>query len=145
MSHAIGKRHPGLVSFSRDHHHGLAQARRLLAAAGGEPPDRREALARFREAWEGEIAAHFADEEALLLHLAPSEDLAKQLRADHEVLRGMAAACAASGDSSDPDAELLAALGGALRAHIQWEERVLFPAIENSAGEAALAALERRP
>ncbi|MBI4612379.1 MAG: hemerythrin domain-containing protein [Planctomycetes bacterium] len=144
MSDATGKRHPGLVSFSREHHHGLVQARRLLAAAGGEPPERRAALRSFRDAWEDTIASHFADEEALLLPLVESEELRKRLQTDHEALRKMAAACAASSDSSDPDGDLLASLGEALRSHIQWEERVLFSAIEKTAGEAVLASLAGR-
>jgi hypothetical protein len=39
------KRHPALVALSKDHHHELVQARRLLAASA-EPPDERARVAR---------------------------------------------------------------------------------------------------
>ncbi|MCW5943434.1 MAG: hemerythrin domain-containing protein [Fimbriimonadaceae bacterium] len=120
------KRHPALQPFSRDHNVGLVFARRI---------ERGDAVAEeFAKLWAEELDAHFRDEEALLGPLV-GDDTRNRLVAEHRAIRELAESVATAD---------LGRLGRLLDAHIRWEERELFPAIEASASEAELAALGRR-
>ena len=118
------KRHPALEPFSRDHNDGLILARHLV----GRSPD---AVEEFKKAWSDELRDHFDEEERLLGGLAG--DLAGQLRDEHAEIARLAEGLPGSGER----------LGAALEAHIRWEERVLFPAIEAVLDSAAAEALSR--
>ena len=64
------KRHSGLVPLSHDHHHELAEARRLLRAAGADDAALRVAAAdRYVRVFFGETVEHFRKEEELLFPL----------------------------------------------------------------------------
>jgi tellurite resistance-related uncharacterized protein len=104
------KRHPSLVSLSRDHHHALVLARDARRDAG-------DIAKRFEE----ELAPHFALEERELVRRCvdygePLATLAKRVVADHEALRALVAS------PSD--------FGAKLEEHVRFEEREWFPAIE---------------
>jgi hemerythrin-like domain-containing protein len=139
------KRHPELRDFSEQHHHGLVAARRLRLAAQGEAP-LEEAVARFLDAWYGEIQPHFrAEEETLLPEYArvmPADDpLIVRTLTEHVGLRRVVRDLErAVGEQQ----EILATVVGmALADHIRFEERVLFPAVEAAMEEAGLAELGR--
>ncbi len=72
-----------------------------------------------------------ADEETLLLGLL-SDALRSRLLAEHDTLRSLF--CSLD-DMLDSNGSLtiddLASLGATLRAHIRWEERVLFPHLQS--------------
>jgi len=119
------RRHPALEPFSRDHNTGLILARALME-------ERPNAADQFREAWDRELADHFAEEERLLGHLA-SEGQRARLIEEHQEIEGLMGGLP----------ESIVALGEALDAHIRWEERFFFPAIEASASEEQLVALMR--
>ena len=70
FKHSPIERHEALTPFSRDHYTGLVQAQHLSKAAESDAVARRKAIAEFVDAWDTEIAAHFADEERLLAELA---------------------------------------------------------------------------
>lgn len=114
------KRHHTLRLFSRDHYRGLVQAQHLIKAAAGNAMDRRKALAEFLDAWGCEIEPHFDDEERLLADLA-DDDNRRRLVDEHR-------------RRVDPGAAWVRNLGEMLNAHIRWEERELFPAIESTSG-----------
>jgi hemerythrin-like domain-containing protein len=159
------KRHVSLQPLSRDHYNGLVQAQHLTKAADGGIDARRAALADFVRAWNEEIAEHFGDEERLLYGLIPDAGMRQRLLDEHATLRSLADQArasvpaeyppapavavttvtddAAARSGNDPDADLLRRLGEALHDHIRWEERELFPAIEQAADAAQLEALER--
>ena len=88
-------------------------------------------------------ARHFALEESLLLPTLPPGErarlLAERMRADHEHLRETAGALRQG--RLQPTVELTASLGARLRAHVQLEERELFPYIEQSLDAASLEQL----
>jgi len=128
-------RHPALEPFSRDHNVGLVLARHLQDASAG-PDQAADAVRQFREAWVSELMDHFAEEERLLIPLATSEHGARLLR-EH---RQIAAVADCLSDSNLPSASLHEA-GIALEEHIRWEERELFPALENSLSESQLSEL----
>jgi mannose-6-phosphate isomerase-like protein (cupin superfamily) len=119
------KRHPSLEPFSRDHNVGLILARRLIAGEDGS-------LAAFQDAWRAEFSDHFTEEERLLGPLA--------LEHERQRLLDEHASIAALGERAE-SGEDAAELGRQLEAHIRWEERELFPSIEQHATTAALASL----
>lgn len=79
-------------------------------------------------------ARHFDLEEALLLPALPADDRSRQLRerveADHAHLRD--AAGRLRGGEAPASVELVQSLGARLRAHVQLEERELFPYLEQT-------------
>jgi len=124
------KRDPRLKGLSSDHHHGLVLARRIATGS--------VALDEVRRRFEAELEPHFRTEEERLLPalLAAGERaLVERTISDHASLRGHLTAAGAG------QGERLAAFGAALEAHIRFEERELFPAIEASVPSEVLDAL----
>ncbi|QDX82051.1 hypothetical protein B9N43_12825 [Denitratisoma sp. DHT3] len=113
------KRAAALAGLSREHHTALVLAQRI--AAGTLSPA--DLQARF----ERELEPHFRAEEAALLPLlaaAGAGALAERTRREHDGMRRLLALVLAG------DAAALAAFGGALRDHVRFEERELFPDAE---------------
>jgi hemerythrin-like domain-containing protein len=72
-----------------------------------------------------------ADEETLLLGLL-SDALRSRLLAEHDTLRSLFCSLDDTLDSNGPLAiDDLVSLAATLRAHIRWEERVLFPHLQS--------------
>jgi hemerythrin-like domain-containing protein len=135
------KRKPELRILSVDHHHGLVAARRLRLAAEA-PAAHPEALAAFLAAWRNEIEPHFRVEEEELLprYAAAAGEAAPLLRRtlrEHAELRERVRALE-PGDT--PPSQWLEA-ATALERHIRFEERELFPAVENALPDETLTAL----
>lgn len=129
------KRHPSLASLSRDHHHALVLAR----DARREVADAAAFIVDVRRRFDAELAPHFAIEERELVPLStahgePLAGLAARVLADHEALRALVAAL-------DPArlAEQRETFGDRLEAHVRFEEREWFPALETHLGPDALA------
>ena len=90
-------------------------------------------------AWNTELEAHFYAEEELLFPF--SEDAhAARVKDDHEWLRATYERLRAHPN----DAPLLAAFGAVLKAHIRFEERVWFEALQDALGRTRLEALHER-
>jgi iron-sulfur cluster repair protein YtfE (RIC family) len=128
------KRHVALQPFSRDHYAGLVQAQRLLKTArDADSPDLKDRRDKtrigFLQAWDEEIEAHFADEEELLIPLMNKEER-HQLEMDHTVLRDLAKRGRALPEEELLDPDWFQQTGSKLETHIRWEERVLFPQIQ---------------
>ncbi len=134
-------RHEALAPFSRDHHVGLVQARKLVRASGGDPEGRRRAIAEFVVAWRNEILIHFRDEERLLISLMDDTDQQRML-AEHGRLVELVTEMEGQQHRDSPDRELLAEIGTLLNQHIRWEERDLFNRIQSRIDEADLAELQ---
>ncbi|MCC6581724.1 MAG: hemerythrin domain-containing protein [Phycisphaeraceae bacterium] len=135
-------RHSALAPFSRDHYVGLVQARRLREASDVDDVARRQAVAAFVDAWDTEIAAHFADEERLLAKLLDDADRHRLIE-EHGQLRDLAARVRQPRRQTDPPAEILKQLGAKLEQHIRWEERELFGRLQNRMTRQQLVELER--
>jgi hemerythrin-like domain-containing protein len=133
------KRHPALVELSRDHQHGLATAHTLRHAA---ETDRAVARSAFLLFWHDEAEAHFHIEEQILLpalhRLDAADEPVNRVLAEHADIRQRAAAF--SGEAR-PALDDLYGLGRLLERHIRYEERVLFPLIENALDHAELTAV----
>jgi len=121
------RRHPALVSLSRDHHQALAVALRLRRATARNVDD----AAAFAAFWEPRGRRHFEIEEELLLPAIPATDAvwtraADRVRAEHGRLRDLATLL------SRPVNRLSVArdLGQRLHDHVRFEERELFVTLE---------------
>ncbi len=139
------KRSPALASLSRDHHHALVVAR-VLGSVSPDAAEVEAAAARFVQFLAVHEPAHFALEEAVLLPALGADvrgrALGERMQEDHAYLRFAAARL------SDPlqpvGAEYLQQLGARLRAHVQMEERELFPYLEESLDPASLEEIGSR-
>ncbi|MHB1835915.1 MAG: hemerythrin domain-containing protein [Solirubrobacteraceae bacterium] len=125
------KRSAALAPLSRDHHHALVIASAMTRS--GDATARSTAML-FADFIDEHEARHFALEEALLLPaLGPGERgraLAGRVLADHRYLRDAAQRLAL--EHLQPSVDVLREIGARLRAHVQLEERELFPYLEQS-------------
>ncbi len=129
------KRSPALVPLSREHHEALVLARRACEPdrPSADPLDVRDHVLRR---WTGHIESHFRlEEQALLPALAeagaPAE--AEEGLRQHEAIRRLVSELETSGTAALP------AWGEAMRTHVQWEERHLFPLAERLLDLSSLA------
>lgn len=127
------KRHEGLKSLSQDHHRALVEAKRLRTA--GEAAGAEAAARRLLDHW-AEMEGHFREEEQYLLPVlgryagSDCPEIAETLR-QHVAIRGAVDAVRERLDGGlVPPAADLHHLGDLLRDHVRYEERVLFPEIE---------------
>lgn len=125
------KRSAALAPLSRDHHHALVIASAMTRASEATA---RSAAMLFADFILDHEVRHFALEESLLLPALPPGDrtrvLTERVLADHTRLREAARQLRLA--SSEPGTELVRSLGARLRAHVQLEERELFPYLEDS-------------
>ena len=125
------KRHPDLQPLSREHHRALLCWRELdkqLSIPHGAAL--RSAAAALQHYWNSRFSSHLAEEEQLLLGLL-SDALRSRLLAEHDTLRSLFCSLNDTLDSNGPLAiDDLASPVATLRAHIRWEERVLFPHLQ---------------
>jgi hypothetical protein len=119
------KRHASLLKLSREHHVALVLAQRIANASD------KAAIAGLMEEvpaiFRRELDPHFRTEETALLPLlerAGENAVARRTLEEHRLLRGLAARVA-NGDQAS-----LKPFGNALSAHVRFEERELFAAVE---------------
>jgi hypothetical protein len=131
------KRSAALTPLSEDHHYALLIASVLNRASTATA---RPSAMLFADFITEQEAPHFLLEESILLPELPegdaADELAERVRADHRYLRD--AARELSVLRGEPTVALLAGIGARLRAHVQLEERKLFPCLEGSLDPAAL-------
>lgn len=143
FEHAPIERHEALAPFSRDHYVGLLQAQHLKKAADAEDVARRKAVAEFVDAWDTEIAPHFADEERLLTDLANEADR-ERLIEEHQQIRCLVDKARELRRNTDPAADAVRHIGETLERHIRWEERELFVRLQQELTEGQLASLAQQ-
>jgi hemerythrin-like domain-containing protein len=135
------KRAPALIGLSREHHEALVLARRACEPERpqAEPTQLR---AHLLQRWAGHFEPHFAAEEEVLLpalEQAGCAEAAAQARSHHARLRALVERLQGG------DLACLPEWGAAMREHVQWEERQLFPLAERVLDLDALqAALQRK-
>lgn len=130
------KRHPALANLSSDHHSALRLARELEEAGRGGGRDPKRAVERLRQGWQNELAGHFAWEERWFGRLIADTPALELLLAEHWNLRKHIEIALLASDTAI--AARLGHIGTLLRAHVRWEERVLFPFVERTASPADL-------
>jgi hemerythrin-like domain-containing protein len=141
------KRHPSLVPLSDDHHHELVQARRLRAAADGEPRERLAAAAAYVEMFFTVTVEHFRREEeelfpVYLRQAGADAGLVGRVLREHMELHGLARALRAQVAAEDASPDTLRELATLLHEHVRVEERELFEAIQATVPPAELARIQ---
>lgn len=122
------KRHQKLQDLSREHYSALKlalQAKR--AAASGDPAQIETAAAACVADFESALDPHFVIEENTLLPMLTGTgeaELVRRILQDHAALRLLATQLRL------PDAAKLLGFAELLTAHIRFEERDIFPAVE---------------
>lgn len=123
------RRHPSLKPFARDHGTGLICVQRLHKAISTKEGDLPKLTSQVRMVCQKVITAYLQDEHRILASVVPSELIDDYyhrynnvcLEIDKLLLQDQIIA---------PEADLLARIANALNDYIRWEERTLFPAIE---------------
>lgn len=142
------KRHAALVPLSRQHHDGLALCVFIERGLRGEAG--REVARRLRkqalDLWDLELRGHFAVEEQVLFpgvrDKLPQPETVDRLVREHAQIEEEIDSLRQAGE--DDLVRVLRALRERLVAHIRYEERVLFEAVQASVSESRLVDLGRR-
>ena len=131
------KRHPAIVSFSKDHHFGLLLVWKIRQGLGKSvDPVRISNYVSFY--FKEDLEKHFKEEEQLLFCELPVNDvLRKQAEADHQEILKLVRAVTEKKD----DTGLLNQLADMLEKHIRFEERVLFNYFQDKFSEDEMSVL----
>ena len=140
------RRHDSLIPLSHDHHHALAQARRLEEAASlSDVPARTRAGDDFINFYLGRLLRHFREEEELffapLVDHEEARDQVLRVLAEHLRVHALARALRRQIMDGDADPKTLSDLSKLLTAHVRFEERELFPLVERLISEEDLTDL----
>lgn len=123
------KRSAALQSLSREHHTALTLAKACeRAAQSGVAEQVGMVCQRAIREFEKELEPHFQIEEQSLLTLlksAETQPLVQRTLADHHQLRALLEGL------QQNNADALDSFGKCLSAHVRFEERELFPALES--------------
>jgi hemerythrin-like domain-containing protein len=121
------KRSEQLAPLSREHHDGLLFSWKLRKGLRNETPVQ-TLRAYCYWYWKNHIKQHFSQEELFLFsHLNPKDDMAARLRKEHDDIRELLLAI-----DNDPDPIVLGLLADFLDQHIRFEERIVFPHLEQT-------------
>ncbi|MBY0575374.1 MAG: hemerythrin domain-containing protein [Gallionellaceae bacterium] len=122
------KRSVTLQPLSREHHTALTLAKACgRAAQPGDAEQVHKVCQRVLQAFADELEPHFQIEEQTFLPLldsAEKQQLVQRTLAEHQELRVLL------DDLRKNDAQALTLFGERLSAHVRFEERELFPALE---------------
>lgn len=121
-------RNKNLISLSHDHHDGLVFASWIKQGILSKT-DLQIIKERIKMFWESELEKHFEAEERFLFSELKREDIKRQqAEEEHLYIRSLIVRILIEEKQS---AKLFQALSFALTNHIRFEERELFPHIEN--------------
>jgi hemerythrin-like domain-containing protein len=143
------KRHKSLLSLSHDHQHVLSLALKLKyskmplsSTLKGEVTILKKELS---NKYENEIRTHFSLEETCLVPLFENNALLSRMLDEHRKLEGLYNKIITNTENWDltHQREKLNLLGELLDLHIRFEERELFPMIEEALNENQLQELEK--
>ncbi len=130
------KRHETLKPLSRDHHHGLLLCWKIRQGIKRNV-DPERILAYCRAFHDRQLLPHFAlEEEAIFPVLGNEDDMVKRALSDHRRLTRLFT-------GTDEPLTRISRIEEELEAHIRFEERVLFNAIEAVATPADLDRIDR--
>jgi hemerythrin-like domain-containing protein len=128
-------RHEALVPLTHDHHHALAQARRLKDVAGLESEaDRRNAANDFVNFYFGRAVRHFHEEEELffapLVDDSEAGDLVLRAVTEHLRMHALVRTVKRQLSRGEADNDTLVRISELLTEHVRFEEKELFPMVE---------------
>ncbi|MEQ1797062.1 MAG: hemerythrin domain-containing protein [Lacibacter sp.] len=137
------KRDQNLYPLSHQHHNGL-MAVLLLEKGVTKNADLKIMNDFILDCWESELENHFIAEEKnldpSLLQLPQLNDLYDRMISEHELIRNIIDAIKQKQESK----ELIVSFHTLLENHIRFEERTLFPFIQEHATEASLSLLGKQ-
>lgn len=126
------KRNPHLVVLSREHHHGLLFCWKIRQGIRYQiAPER--IIKYVRYFWKLHFEPHFEEEETLIFRPYPLGQLTTRALDEHENMRQQIGQIA---DNAGYDT--LTAIADLADRHIRYEERILFPALEEQLTQAQL-------
>lgn len=135
------KRSEHLEPLSHDHYEGLTVAARIRKGLRNESPPN-EIAAYVANFWEEHLSTHFELEEELLLPLmSEMQALADRMLDEHRKIETLVTGAR---ETENDVRSTLEELSDMMKAHIRFEERTLFPAIEEKATPEALREAGRR-
>lgn len=137
------RRSEALIPLTHDHHHTLAQARRLQDVSKMEDVTQRRNLANdFLNFYFGRAIRHFHEEEELffapLVDDPKAKDLVLRAVGDHLRLHALVRTIKRQLTDGEADPEILGRTADLLTEHVRFEERELFPLVEELIPEADL-------
>ena len=131
------KRNEHIVPLSRDHHFGLLCGWKITEGLKRKVPyGRIKNYIQFF--WQHHLKEHFEQEEAILFPGGTDELVQKALK-EHEAIRQLTDKIGHSDDVT-----LLAEYAELLKDHIRYEERVLFPYLEEHLSQEELLQIGKR-
>jgi iron-sulfur cluster repair protein YtfE (RIC family) len=137
------RRHDALIPLTHDHHHALAQTRRLKNAAKGDGRDLPGQSQAFLDFFHAETVSHFREEEEVVFPLAVEDGRARELlvRAlmEHLQIHALVSRLEVEVRESRVTAESASEIATALEAHIRFEEGEVFPLLEEVVAEDQLS------
>ncbi len=129
------KRNENLIALSHEHHHGLVFCSRLKKADKTDDIT----LKRFvKDFWDNHLSVHFKSEENILLPYFGDSEIAKRFLSEHKQIRDLAKGIME--EKGSPKENSLK-LGELIKNHIRFEERTMFPWLENEVLTAAELAI----
>lgn len=129
------KRHEALIPLTHDHHHALAQARRLADLANNDDAaERRNVANDFVNFYLGRAVRHFHEEEELffppLIEDPASRELVLRAVTDHLRLHGLVRNLKRQISEGEVDPGTVAEISTLLTEHVRFEEKEIFPLVE---------------
>lgn len=145
------KRHEALIPLTHDHHHALAQARRMSVVVGtGDAGARLAQAEEFLDFYSRETIHHFREEEELVFalwtqHVHTVAEPLRELLAEHVKIHALVRALRDEVNKGDVGSQVLSELGKSLQDHIRKEEDVIFPLIEREVPDEILRSIQLAP
>ena len=131
----MATRHETLIPLTHDHHHALAQAKKLREVAGMmDDAERRNAANDFLNFYFGRAVRHFHEEEELffapLIDAPEASGLVLRAVSDHLRIHALVRTVKRQLTSGAADEETLGEISRILTEHVRFEEKELFPLVE---------------
>lgn len=130
------RRQDALIPLTHDHHHALAQARRLRDVSKlDDVTERRTGADDFLNFYFGRAVRHFHEEEELffapLIDHEQARDLIVRAVVDHLRLHASVRTVKRQLTAGEADPDTLSEISRILTEHVRFEEKELFPLIES--------------
>jgi hemerythrin-like domain-containing protein len=142
----MSRRHDSLIPLTHDHHHTLAQARRLKDLGKiDDETQRRNVVNDFINFYFGRAVRHFHEEEELffapLVDHPEARDLVVRAVSDHLRLHALVRTIKRQLSGGEADPAVLDQISDLLTEHVRFEEQELFPIVERLIPEENLVEL----
>lgn len=135
------KRNEHIVKLSREHHFSLLFCWKIRQGLKKEVAPAR--ISRYIQFfWSRVLALHFREEEEILFAPLPDDELVLQAIKEHQQIQEQIERL--DNGEQDPAPQLLSLLADSVDEHVRFEERTLFPHIENKLNEAQLEAIGKK-